>query len=163
MTSTLYVDNLEPNLGNRVMAAGHVVQVVQEYFNTETSTTSTSYIDSSLSASITPASTSSKILITLDVPVRSNNSGVSMRIQHSVDGGSTWSNTVFSRVANAHSYISGGPYAAWNNTTKVILHSPTTTSQITYKMQWYRAGSGTAAIICDSSDPATLTLMEIAQ
>ena len=39
--STLYVDNLEPNLGSRVLAAGHVVQVVQATHTTQTELTTT--------------------------------------------------------------------------------------------------------------------------
>ena len=59
--STLYVDNLEPNLGSRVMAAGHVVQVVQSQLNYVD--TSSSTFTSLGSVSITPTSTSSKVLV----------------------------------------------------------------------------------------------------
>ena len=65
--STLYVDNLQPNLGSRVMAAGHVVQVVSAETNSQVQNTTTSYIDTGLTATITPTSASSKIAILLNV------------------------------------------------------------------------------------------------
>lgn len=63
--STLYVDNLEPNLGSRVMAAGHVVQVVHNTINQKIAFTSTSFTSSGLSVSITPTSANSKIHVRL--------------------------------------------------------------------------------------------------
>ena len=42
---------------------GHVLQVVHYLWQSQTSTTSTSYVDSGLTATITPSSTSSKILV----------------------------------------------------------------------------------------------------
>ena len=60
--STLYVDNLQPNLGSRVMAAGHVVQVVEGSSGTfHTFNGVSGWLD--LTASITPTSASSLILV----------------------------------------------------------------------------------------------------
>lgn len=61
--STLYVDNLEPNLGSGVHAAGHVVQVVFGELTTRVQTSTTSWNDIGLSATITPQHANSKILI----------------------------------------------------------------------------------------------------
>ena len=53
--STLKVDSLvEKTSGNGVHIAGHVVQVVEGEYNTQTDITSQSYTDSGLSATITP-------------------------------------------------------------------------------------------------------------
>ncbi len=65
--STLYVDNLQPNLGSRVMAAGHVVQVISNQSTTNPTWSSgggDSAYSNVLSATITPSSASSKIKIT---------------------------------------------------------------------------------------------------
>ena len=70
--STLYVDNLEPNLGSRVLAAGHVVQY-QRFEPSPTSTTpasptngrvalTTSNTTSVWTAAFTPTSSDTKII-----------------------------------------------------------------------------------------------------
>ena len=68
--STLYVDNLQPNLGSRVMAAGHVVQVV--YDNATGQSAAVATVTNNLAdtatgfyAEITPTSSDSKILVML--------------------------------------------------------------------------------------------------
>ena len=70
--STLYVDNLQPNLGSQVdipnlkPLAGSVLQVVHGHWGKNqvvTSTTSGSFVPTGMSASITPMSSSSKLLI----------------------------------------------------------------------------------------------------
>ena len=67
MAGTLTVQNIEgPSSGanaNKVIIPGHVIQVVHARTNTEVSGDTTTYTDTTLSASITPTSTSSKILI----------------------------------------------------------------------------------------------------
>lgn len=63
--STIYVDNLEPNLGSRVLAAGHVVQVVYGELTGKVTYNQQSFGNIGLSATITPTSASSKILITI--------------------------------------------------------------------------------------------------
>ena len=54
------------------VALGKVLQVVYANYNTDTSVNSTSDISSGLTASITPSSSSSKILITANIPIRMN-------------------------------------------------------------------------------------------
>ena len=89
--STLYVDNLQPNLGSRVMAAGHVVQVVQAASTTylET-TTSGSWLNVGAVATIVPTSTTSKILLSNSATgiVRADtNLSIGMRLLRNVNGG----------------------------------------------------------------------------
>ena len=57
--------------------SGKIGQVINALYDTETSTTSTSYGDTGLSASITPSATSSKVLIivSLDAILKTGNSG----------------------------------------------------------------------------------------
>ena len=54
-------------LASSNMPAGSVIQVVQNSFDTQTEITSTSYVSTGLSASITPISSSNKILIFVDL------------------------------------------------------------------------------------------------
>ena len=148
------------------MPAGSVLQVVQAIKSNETSTSSTSFVDTGLSKSITPTSSSSKIMITLDMPTRSNNMGVSLLVRYSTDGGSTYSDVSIAGNQNnwghAAGYTAAGTTANWSHVTKNFVHSPSTASTITYKVQYKGVGSGANCIICDSSDAAILTLTEIA-
>ena len=67
--STIYVDNLaEKTSGAGVKIAGHVIQVVEGSTSTPDSTSSTSVVDSGLTATITPKFSTSKILATASIP-----------------------------------------------------------------------------------------------
>ena len=48
---------------------GKILQVVQDTLTSQFSTSSSTYADTGLTASITPSSTSNKILILLDMPL----------------------------------------------------------------------------------------------
>ena len=62
--SILKVDTInEKTSGNGVHIAGHVIQVVHQPFQTSMNTSSTSFVTTGHSLSITPKSSSSKILI----------------------------------------------------------------------------------------------------
>ena len=62
--NALKVDTInEKTAGNGVYIPGHVIQVVQGSTNTSASGDTTTYTDTNLSATITPKSASSKILI----------------------------------------------------------------------------------------------------
>jgi hypothetical protein len=151
--STLYVDNLQPNLGSRVMAAGHVVQVVTANKNlgSDNSTGSGSYIDTGLSASITPTSANSKIYVVAHF------SGLS--------GTGNWLISTLDRDGTnlAGSEGLGITQAGdWVTTTLTVVDSPATTSSVTYGLQVKIGGTGTAYYHWSGSID-TITLMEIAQ
>ena len=60
--------------------AGTILQVVQGTTTTETSTSSTSFVDTTLTASITPTSASSKILAVVSGPLYGGNTGYNVYI-----------------------------------------------------------------------------------
>jgi len=156
--STLYVDNLQPNLGSRVMAAGHVVQVVQQTYGVQINTSSTSYVTSNLAASITPTSTNSKILINVNACVYA-------------PAGNYIFATVYRGSTNLAPLAVGGGEDAfiaasetdsmWSMGAINYLDSPSTTSSTTYTL-YYKASAGTA-YIHNGYTVSTITLMEIAQ
>ena len=136
------------------VGAGNVLQVVQSTITGTVSTTSTSDVSSGLTASITPSSTSNKILIM-------------------VSGGKTYSaNTIVNitvyrngsslgSVAKS-SPIEGTAHGASHSLT--YLDSPSSTSSVTYTI-YYKSWSGNIAYFQDTSanyGQTTLTLMEIA-
>ncbi len=173
MTSIIKVDQIQTASGTTptvktlgINDSGGVLQIVQAIKNNETSTSSSSFVDTGLSKSITPRDSNSKILITIDMPTRSNNSGVSLNVQYSTNGGSSYSDVSIAgsqnNWAHAASYTASGSTANWGHVTKNFIHSPSTGSPITYKVQYRAVGTGANCIICDSSDAAMLTLTEIA-
>ena len=119
---------------------GGIVQVISDTLNTAVSTNSTSYADTGLSVDITPNSSSSKFLIQVSLGLVSTGTanGVSFRLMRdsteigSGSGGDT--QNVFLQVWQG----TNSEFYAYSNH---FLDSPSTTSQITYKLQWKMTGS----------------------
>ena len=162
--STLFVDTLEPNQNTAITAAagkllpvGHVVQVVQGTYNTQTSTTSTSYVTSNLAATITPTSSDSDILIRVNtcayIP-----SGLYNRM--TVYRGATDLGSGHGGSTDALQSLSVGT-TSWIPSNIEWLDSPSTTSATTYTM--YFKASGSTAYMHNAYMISTITLMEIAQ
>jgi hypothetical protein len=136
-------------LSNARLAAGHILQVKYASKTDEQVTTSTSYVDIvDLSVSITPTSTSSKILLVWNVVTgQDNNTGHTYLVvaRDSTDNifiaDTVGSRTSASNVGN----ILGGssPMQILSNS---FLDSPSTTSATTYKMR-YKSSNGTAIYI----------------
>jgi hypothetical protein len=108
------------------LPSGTVLQVVQGTLTATPSTTLTSFQDSGLFASITPTSTSSKILVIADFSSASTtgNGGLIVNIMRD-------STQLIYRTAN---YSNSG--STTGNTTLCHLDEPSTTSAITYKVQY---------------------------
>ena len=130
------------------LPAGSVLQVVQVSYNTEFSTTSSTFADIGLSASITPSSSSNKILVLYSIGYLMQDTNIaglqllrgSTVIQSSV------------RVAHAlHASYFHNEY----------LDSPATTSSTTYKIQSNKNTGSSFATCWNAQQPSTITLMEI--
>ena len=119
---------------------GGVVQVVSDTLNTAITTSSTSYADTGLSVDITPNSSSSKFLIQVNLGIVSTGqtNAVVFRLMRdsteigSGSGAGTEDCFLYVWVNAANEF-----YAYGNH----FLDSPSTTSQITYKLQWKMTGS----------------------
>jgi len=125
--------------GHTLYAPGHVVQTVfGPEFHTEAATTSTSFVvvASGLAASITPTSTSSKIIVTCTIPnlmMWNTSSDARIQLGISADGGST-----FIRETNNRIYDYGNSGIQMHYTTNITgFHSPNSTSQQTYNLYWH--------------------------
>ena len=150
--------------------AGNVLQVVQAVKTNRESWSmagSGTYYDiSGLSASITPSSASNKIIVRFDIGAFGLSSSVDalFRIVRDStvigigDSGVVYPSTTAHRTrANELESISGSTY----------IDSPSTTSAVTYKIQWCSPSGGSATINCRTSSNvfgaiSTITLMEIA-
>ena len=142
---------------------GSVLQVVQTTYSTQTSTTSTSYVDGGLSATITPKFSTSKILVSVSTYTSIGGDGDNgMGLQLVRGSTSIWS-TVASNAIYLY-YNGGGVLYANNQSGCNYLDSPATTSATTYKMQIRSDGTGGSNSVSmqAQNSTSTMTLMEIA-
>tara|TARA_B100000424_G_scaffold135684_1_gene102954 strand:+ start:45 stop:581 length:537 start_codon:yes stop_codon:yes gene_type:complete len=132
-------------LPSSAMTTGSVLQVVQTFKADSTSFTSNSsstYADiTGMSVTITPSSSSNKVLVSFVASVSTNSSDRNNSIKllrGSTDickstAGSSLNATIVDKTFD-------GKYIM--NFTQTFLDSPSTTSATTYKLQWAAEGSG---------------------
>jgi hypothetical protein len=123
-----------PTIPSSKMPVGSVIQVVQNTYESEFSTTTNSFVDSGLSVSITPATTSSKIYVQFEAGGLYVGSGGRsyLNIYRSVAGGS-YSALV---VPGGTNYGTGVQSDSMGNGHIFYLDTPSYTSgqAITYKL-----------------------------
>jgi hypothetical protein len=142
------------------IATGKVLQVVTTTKTDVTSTTSGSFVDiTGMSVSITPSSISSKILILSDIGVSSTETDRSDQIRLLRDATTIVSSANLFRIT-----VNSVMYNASLN----YVDSPSSTSALTYKLQWLSEGAyGTVYLNRRGSNAtvftvSTITAMEIA-
>jgi len=130
--------------------AGSVLQVLQTVKTTEFSTTSTSYVTTGLSVSITPSSATNKILVIFSGATSGSAESAFQGVQLKRSG--TVITTKDQRV-----------HRSWEGTSSIcFLDSPATTSSTTYEI-FIKASSATTAYLNEAGDDdSTITVMEIA-
>ena len=141
--------------GQTVHAAGHVIQVVNGLLTGGVTNATASYVDTGLTATITPKFASSKILVTVNLISVENNAaseGSSVKLLRGSTDLSEWGKY----MGYTRSYMTNHPSISY-------LDSPSTNSATVYKVQFKRSsGSGTSNVNSNSST-SSMTLMEIAQ
>jgi hypothetical protein len=152
-------------------AAGKLLQVVNVAKTNSFTSTSTSYVDiTGLTASITPTSATSTILVTVTLPmltVGDSNAAFinllrgSTAITSSSDGGTADTNDAWTSFGG---WTGGDAGRMFKSASITYLDSPATTSSTTYKCQLIMTG-GTGYVNrwfnTDLASVATITLMEI--
>ena len=179
ITGTLPAANInDTSIGNITAlpagVGGKVLQVVQNSSSSQFSqsgpTTGTVYYPptNKISASITPSSTSSKIIIKYVSTMRINHGtntdvGVALAVKETISGGST---TEIKPDANAYAsgfYDSnvddGSNYRV--RLTDIVYRTPSTTSAITYEVGVF-GYNATLLYLNDDSSRGEIVLMEIA-
>ena len=149
---------------------GKILQVVSQNLTTQMSTASTSYVDSGLTASITPSATSNKILILINigVSISGDHNGYLKLLRDSTEinsGSGGDNNSLFGVNGNSTASRYAPMMEACN-----FLDSPSSTSELTYKLQLLSSSTGMSAVIggpgtVDSNggnSSTNLTVMEIA-
>tara|TARA_B100001559_G_scaffold187005_1_gene156543 strand:+ start:278 stop:880 length:603 start_codon:yes stop_codon:yes gene_type:complete len=138
---------------------GNVLQVVTGTDNTQTCIANTSYQDTGLSASITPSSTSSKILVLVSTNVRINRTqynDINGAIQLLRDSTEILSRLYLLRGSSGHNEVVTGSHLS-------VLDSPSTTSSITYSTKGKAGTTDSGGTFCTSyaNNIDTITLIEI--
>jgi hypothetical protein len=142
------------------MPTGSVLQVVQATTSTEvtTSNSTSSYVDTGLTASITPTSASSKVLVFLNhgTITKSSGSANNRIFLHLLRGAS-----VISLFGNGVNYTATALQVR-SSASFAYLDSPATTSSTTYKTQFANGDAGAEVQVQTNGSMSSIILMEIA-
>ena len=161
--TTLYVDNIAPNLQSKISApnlqlpSGSVIQVVQATTGSRSAISSSTFSATNLTGSITPTSSSSKILVTISSGC--NTQGQAGRADLTIYRGTTNLTT----QPDGMMYVKGDSSRIQIPIAFSYLDSPNTTSSTTYTL--YAKNNGVTANIevpPSTNLLTTITLMEIA-
>ena len=127
------------------LPAGSVIQVIQgDKLAVNFTNATTSYVDIGISASITPSSTSNKVLVLAQFLQNAReNSGSSTEIQTAVILTDGSDNSIYQPYTTSLGQLSlymntgatGGDHDIWSIGVINQLHSPSTTSSFTYKLR----------------------------
>ena len=145
-------DTITIPAGATLTAPGHILQVVNFIYNgSSVSSTSSSFVDTDLETSITPSSTSNKILISVTFQGQTDANGIYTLSKGDTNLVGTYGFTRL-EVANKQTGFSFS-----------YLDSPSTTSSTLYKLRMKNHGSGTVYFHPGgSTSTATMQLSEIA-
>ena len=136
-----------------------VIQVVSANYNTSTSTTSTSYVTTGLSATITPQSTTSKILIMASVPVYVAGAPASGLVTVYRGATNLALTSGATQLAFSQNYNNSTNNAA--NSSLFFLDSPATTSSTTYTI-YFSSPQAVSTYVFNNNNTGSVVLQEIA-
>jgi hypothetical protein len=140
---------------------GKVLQVVQGTLTTAFTTTSTSFVDSGLTVTITPSSATSKVMVFVSIPTAyasRTGTGVSAYAGTCLLRGATTLQTSDIGIFN---YYNGSNWTAFNPIASSYLDSPATTSATTYKVQAASYVASSIYLDATSTKIASIVAMEI--
>jgi hypothetical protein len=136
-------------------SGGKVLQVIMGTHSTEATSSSSTYADTGLTATITPSSASSKVLVLVTqtgVAKDNNDTATNLRIVR------TATTLMTSLLAG---YTSTTTRATPGSQGLNYLDSPATTSATTYKTQFASYGNNATATVQWASSLSTIILLEI--
>ena len=155
-----------------IVAPGHVIQVIDSGPKTSQVTVqSTTFADTAMvNVAITPKFSTSKIYVVVTQTIQIWNSSAyatgRWRILRNIGGGSYAAVMEDLSTANGNIFAydyGGSGINVYFPMTYQFLDSPNTTSQVIYKTQIAQGSNGGNRITSDGSNPARMTLQEIAQ
>jgi hypothetical protein len=142
---------------DRLNRAGNILQVVNATYSTATTNSTITFADTGLTASITPTSATSKILVLVShsgTGKFNTNLGVKLALLRGATTIVTFEQAAGYNNSTSPNYVAGA--------VTCYLDSPATTSSTTYKTQFASDTAGATAYVQLSSATSTITLMEVA-
>lgn len=141
---------------NALRGAFRVLQVIYGGTTTNVSNSTSTFVDTTLTATITPQSIDSKVLVIIAQQAFKNNANAENRLEIKTLRGATQIATT-----GALFLYSGTATFMQSTYSLCVLDSPATTSATTYKTQ-FQNPNGTAAIqVQTNSSLSTIILMEV--
>ena len=137
------------------ITTGKVLQVVTATSGQAT-TNSTSYSDTGLTASITPASSSNKVLVNVNLPGQKYDTNNDLGINLKLLRGSTELD-----IITLYGGFTGSSVYAGFCYSMVHLDSPSSTSSTTYKVTMASTVSSNSVYVGNNTGACTISLMEI--
>jgi hypothetical protein len=143
---------------NDLRGAFRVLQVVQGQTTIGVTSANNTYVDSGITATITPSSVDSKILVYVSVNGVSKNAG---NANNAVDLKLFRGASDIQTIALAAAFNNQDAIGIVGSTSAIRLDSPATTSATTYKVQVRNNFNGSSVTIQRSGEVSTIILMEI--
>ncbi|CAB5219043.1 hypothetical protein UFOVP226_22 [uncultured Caudovirales phage] len=141
---------------NNLRGAFRILQVVMGTSSTVTSNSTTTYADTTLTATITPQASSSKVLVLVYHPTVSKqgdaNSGVGLRLLR----GATTLATFGSGIG-----YSGTTTAMTSSSSFAYLDSPAVATATTYKTQFVNNANAASVTVQVNSTTSSIILLEV--
>jgi hypothetical protein len=135
---------------------GGILQIVQGDTDVSVSSSTTTFADTGLSATITPSSTSSKILVLVNQAIQKSGANASNAVNIKIFRGAT-EILLRSRFLDMQTAT-----AAYGGASLDFLDSPNTTSAVTYKTQFANNTASAAVQVQFGTQKSFITLMEVA-
>lgn len=147
--------------GSETITAGKIGQVIQSTYSSYTDTSSSTFSDTGLNASITPTSTSSKILIIVHLNgagKQTNNTRAEFKLLRGATDIVGINSIVGSTGDSSENYV--------GTVSTTYLDSPSSTSSTNYKIQFRSTNNLSSAVLNNyatgvGSSVSTITLMEV--
>jgi hypothetical protein len=137
---------------------GKVVQIIQGTTTTDTSSSSITFADTTLTATITPTSASNKVLVFVNQNGLQKTNGDS---QNAIDINLYRGATLIATITQSAGYTNSALQLWLSTASTVYLDSPATTSATTYKTQFRNPSSNAAISVQKSGTLSTITLVEV--
>jgi len=145
-------DILTASYVNNLRGAFRVLQVVQATYATSISTTSSSYADTGLTATITPQATTNKILVVCNLTLYNNAASTSAALKL-LRGATTVVNNT------GYAFSTGGSQSA--DPIIIALDSPASIAAQTYKLQYARESGAGTVFAFPNNNTGQILLLEI--
>ena len=137
--------------------SGTIIQTVSAELENDNVTSSTSFVDTGVTASITPSSTSNKIIVTICIPMNAHHDSTDVQVSYKVLRDST---ALGDAVFGDHSG-NGTRSDLWTTAHFAYVDSPSSTSSLTYKVQHKAFNSDIVSTASHSDNKCTIILQEL--